>query len=174
MGTKTSPNRVRVLLWCRESVTDPGAVRRAYREINDRLAGTPGLLGSELLRSEIEPGAVAVLSEWVSMAAFLAWEKGPDHRDATAPLRPHQHQRGDRSFDVFQVTEAVVYRKNVLSRLNKLAVALLTQLALTHPLAPWLSHLDPSGNFHPRPGAGNAPGRDSDQEAAYRDAAPRR
>jgi heme oxygenase (mycobilin-producing) len=174
MRSDAVPNRVRVVLWCRESARDPGAVQRAYREINDRLAGTPGLLGSELLRSQIEPRVVAVLSEWASMEAFLAWEKGPDHRDATAPLRPHQDKRGERSYDLFQVTESVSYRGNALDRLGRLALELLTQLALTHPLAPWLSYLDASGTIIPRPSARNALGPAFDQKDAFRDAAPRR
>ncbi len=98
---------VRVLVHCR-APEDGGedAVMSAYHAISERLAGTPGLLGNQLMRSVLAPGEFTVISEWAGMTEFLAWEQGPDHRDATAPLRPYQdHSRG-RSFGVYEVVGA--------------------------------------------------------------------
>ncbi len=93
---------IRVVLWCRATGADVEAVESAYHQVSATLAGTPGLLGNELLRSAIEPDVFAVMSEWEDMAAFTAWERGPDHRDATAPLRGYQEPHRGRSFDLFQ------------------------------------------------------------------------
>jgi len=82
--------RVRVILYAVAPDDDPEGVRRAYDTISTRLRGTPGLLGNELLRDAHAPGRFAVLSEWESLTAFRAWEDGSEHREATAPLRPHQ------------------------------------------------------------------------------------
>ncbi|GAA2204459.1 antibiotic biosynthesis monooxygenase [Nonomuraea monospora] len=82
--------RVRVLVHATAPGGDLQAVTHAYHLISRTLAGTPGLLGNELLRSAHRPGEYAVLSEWASVEAFRAWEGGPGHRAATAPLRPFQ------------------------------------------------------------------------------------
>jgi hypothetical protein len=34
-----------------------------------------------------------VVSTWTSMSDFTAWERGPNHRAVTAPLRPYQDPR---------------------------------------------------------------------------------
>ncbi|MEX5711240.1 antibiotic biosynthesis monooxygenase [Parafrankia sp. FMc6] len=82
--------RVRVMLWAVDPAEDQGAVERAYHEISSKLVGTPGLLGNRLLRSAAEPTKFAVVSEWASMAEFVTWERGADHKPATSPLRPLQ------------------------------------------------------------------------------------
>ncbi|CAL9594513.1 heme-degrading monooxygenase HmoA [Streptomyces glaucescens] len=82
------------------------AVRAAYHEVSERLAGAPGMLGNELLRSPHDPTALAVLSRWESLAAFRAWEAGPDHRQDTAPLRPFRDDRGGAPFAVYEVDAA--------------------------------------------------------------------
>ncbi|WP_018505693.1 antibiotic biosynthesis monooxygenase family protein [Parafrankia discariae] len=82
--------RVRVMLWAVDPAEDQGAVERAYHEISSKLVGTPGLLGNRLLRSAAEPTKFAVVSEWTSMAEFVTWERGADHKPATSPLRPLQ------------------------------------------------------------------------------------
>ncbi|MFH8349813.1 antibiotic biosynthesis monooxygenase family protein [Streptomyces sp. NPDC018045] len=82
------------------------AVRSAYHQVSERMAGVPGLLGNELLRSPADPTALAVMSRWESMAAFLAWEGGADHRQDTAPLRPFRDTRTAAPFAVYEVDAA--------------------------------------------------------------------
>ncbi|MGW0520097.1 antibiotic biosynthesis monooxygenase family protein [Crossiella sp. NPDC003009] len=94
-----STARVRVLVYAVAPAGSPEAVTLAYHRISGLLAGTPGLLGNELLQSVRAPDEFAVLSEWESLAAFQRWESGPGHRAATAPLR--QYGTG---FQVYQVT----------------------------------------------------------------------
>ena len=98
--------RARVLIWHRAPVDDPDAVRRAYEQISSRLAGTPGLLGNELLRGVDDPGRLVVMSEWESLAAFKAWEQTAEHRPSTSALRPYQDRDRDRFFEVYEVTAA--------------------------------------------------------------------
>jgi heme-degrading monooxygenase HmoA len=94
---------VRVLVWYREPESDPAALHWAFGQVERALQRTPGLIRSELLRSVVRHGSVAVHSEWTSLDAFLAWEKGPDHRRDTAPLRPYQDTGRDQVFDVYAV-----------------------------------------------------------------------
>jgi heme oxygenase (mycobilin-producing) len=96
-------SRVRVLVWHRVPAAERGAVEAAYRRISAALRGTPGLLGNELLAARGEPDRVLVMSEWQSLDAFEAWERGTGHRATTAPLR--RYRDGDRSFEVYEVTE---------------------------------------------------------------------
>ncbi|MFC3997682.1 antibiotic biosynthesis monooxygenase family protein [Nocardiopsis sediminis] len=98
--------RARVLIWHRAPDTGPEAVERAYDDISRHLAGTPGLLGNELLRAADDAGRLLVMSEWESLDAFVTWEKGADHRLATAPLRPYQDRGRDRFFEVYEVAAA--------------------------------------------------------------------
>ncbi|CAL9500313.1 antibiotic biosynthesis monooxygenase family protein [Streptomyces sp. enrichment culture] len=95
---------VRVLVWYREPRDDPAALYRAFEEAERAMRSTPGLIRSELLCSVVHPGSVAVHSEWTGLDAFLAWERGPDHRRDTAPLRPYQDTGRDRVYDVYTVT----------------------------------------------------------------------
>ncbi|MGW3497530.1 antibiotic biosynthesis monooxygenase family protein [Streptomyces sp. NPDC001020] len=81
-------------------------VRAAYHRVSERLAGVPGMLGNELLRSPADPTALAVMSRWESMQAFLAWEAGADHRQDTAPLRPFRDTRTGVPFAVYEVDAA--------------------------------------------------------------------
>jgi heme-degrading monooxygenase HmoA len=97
--------RIRVLLF----LAAPAAtVTEAYHRVSQRLAGTPGLARNVLLENLAAPGRFIVESEWDSVEAFRAWEDGPDHREATAPLRPYQAPAGDRVFGVYRV--AAEYR----------------------------------------------------------------
>ncbi|WP_107090883.1 antibiotic biosynthesis monooxygenase family protein [Streptomyces sp. NRRL WC-3618] len=82
------------------------AVRTAYHLVSKRLAGVPGMLGNELLRSPADPTALAVVSRWESMAAFLLWEQGDGHRGDTAPLRPFRDTRVAAPFAVYEVDAA--------------------------------------------------------------------
>ncbi|MEU0537142.1 antibiotic biosynthesis monooxygenase family protein [Amycolatopsis tolypomycina] len=104
-------SRVRVLLYLRGA--DTAQVERAYHRISTSLAGTPGLLGNELLRSPHDPAEMAVLSEWSSLEEFGVWERGPGHRASTAPLRDHQDGSRARPFAIYQVVSE--YRADALS-----------------------------------------------------------
>ena len=101
------PAEVRVIVY--QAAYDEeqlAAVRAAYHRVSERMAGVPGLLGNELLRSPADPTALAVMSRWESMAAFLKWEQGTDHRQDTAPLRPYRDTRTPAPFAVYEVDAA--------------------------------------------------------------------
>ena len=92
---------VRVLLFLRAA--DAQAIERGYHRISADLAGTPGLLGNELLRDVHESQCYVVLSMWESRDAFTAWEQGSTHRGSTAPLRAYQDVPSGRPFGVYEV-----------------------------------------------------------------------
>jgi heme-degrading monooxygenase HmoA len=94
---------VRVLVFARADADDVDAVPRAYHSISAALAGTPGLLGNELLQSIGGGAEFAVLSQWSSWDAFSTWERGADHRATTAPLRPFQDGSAGSSFRIYRV-----------------------------------------------------------------------
>ncbi|HUD39143.1 MAG TPA: antibiotic biosynthesis monooxygenase [Streptosporangiaceae bacterium] len=97
--------RVRVLVWLRTA--DHAGVTETYRLTSQELAGTAGLVGSELIRSLDDPASYAVVSEWESMDAFSTWEQGPAHREATTPLRHLQDRARDGgTYGVYEVTAA--------------------------------------------------------------------
>jgi heme oxygenase (mycobilin-producing) len=98
--------RLRVLLYATAPEEDSGAVERAYHEISEALAGTPGLLGNELMSSALEPGRFIVMSEWESPEAFKIWEEGAGHRGTTAPLRPYQDRTRGPAFGIYEVVAA--------------------------------------------------------------------
>lgn len=82
------------------------AVRDAYHLVSERMAGVPGMLGNELLRSPADPSALAVMSRWESLAAFQEWEGGAAHREDTAPLRRFRDTRTPTPFAVYEVDAA--------------------------------------------------------------------
>jgi heme-degrading monooxygenase HmoA len=97
--------RARVIVWHKAPDGGPDALEQAYHAISEQLAGTPGMLGNELLRSVLRPDRFAVLSEWETLAAFQAWEQGPDHRGYTSPLRQYQDRDGSNGhYEIFEVT----------------------------------------------------------------------
>ncbi|MER5914422.1 antibiotic biosynthesis monooxygenase family protein [Streptomyces sp. NPDC001982] len=101
------PGEVRVLVY--QAAVDEeqlDAVRTAYHQVSNRLAGVPGMLGNELLRNPLDPTALAVMSRWESLDAFRAWEAGTDHREDTAPLRPYRDARTPAPFAVYEVDAA--------------------------------------------------------------------
>ncbi len=99
--------RARVIVWHKAPAGGPAELERAYHAISEQLAGTPGMLGNELLRSVQRPDRFAVLSEWETLAAFQAWEQGPDHRSYTSPLRQYQdRERVDGHYEIYEVTAA--------------------------------------------------------------------
>lgn len=95
--------RIRVLVWHKAPDAGPELVELAYQRVSAELDGTPGLLRSELLRGRRDPASLLVVSEWESLAAFEAWEQGPGHRPATAPLRPFRDNAPGRSYDIYEV-----------------------------------------------------------------------
>jgi heme-degrading monooxygenase HmoA len=97
--------RVRVLVWLRTA--DHQDVTETYQRTSQGLAGTAGLVGSELIRSLDDPASYVVVSEWESMDAFSTWEQGPAHREATTPLRHFQDRvRAGGPYGVYEVTAA--------------------------------------------------------------------
>ena len=101
--TAGKPGRVRVMVFASAPDADPEAVAEAYHQISADLAGTPGLLGNELMRSVHQPNGYVVMSEWESLDAFREWEDGPNHRDTTAPLRSYQDGRPAGPFGIYEV-----------------------------------------------------------------------
>lgn len=95
--------RVRVLVYAAAPPDEPDGVSGAYHRISADLAGTPGLLGNELLRSLTDEHAFVVMSEWRSVEEFRRWESGADHRRTTAPLRPYQDASRGSPFGLYQV-----------------------------------------------------------------------
>ncbi|GIF07072.1 antibiotic biosynthesis monooxygenase family protein [Actinoplanes siamensis] len=93
---------VRVLLF--HMASGPERIAAAYHEVSRRLAGTPGLLGNELMCSVLDPTEFVVISTWTDLSAFQKWEQGEAHRDDTAPLRPYR--QSGRAFGVYEVTAA--------------------------------------------------------------------
>jgi heme-degrading monooxygenase HmoA len=96
-------SRIRVLVWYRAPDGSGDDIERAYHRISELLAGTPGLRGNELLRSTLDAGRFAVLSEWDDLAAFRCWETGATHRSTTAPLMPYLDPPPDRPYAVLEV-----------------------------------------------------------------------
>jgi quinol monooxygenase YgiN len=103
----TDQPRVSVLLFA-AAPDRPGAVTEAYHEISHGLAGTPGLVRNALLELVDAPGRFVVLSDWVSLEAFRAWERGTEHRRLTAPLRPYHDRSLAGGFGVYRL--AAEYR----------------------------------------------------------------
>ncbi|GHD93808.1 antibiotic biosynthesis monooxygenase family protein [Streptomyces naganishii] len=106
-GEGGGAGEVRVVVY--QAALDEGqlaAVRAAYHEVSERLAEVPGMLGNELLRSPLDPTALAVMSRWESLEAFRAWEAGAEHREDTAPLRPYRDTRTAVPFAVYEVDAA--------------------------------------------------------------------
>ncbi|MFD5089256.1 antibiotic biosynthesis monooxygenase family protein [Amycolatopsis thailandensis] len=95
--------RVRVLVWHRAGTSGADPIADAYHEVSRELLGVPGLLGNELLGAAVDRDVLVVMSEWESMEAFSAWEKGAGHRGTTAPLRPFRDHTRPVPFDVLTV-----------------------------------------------------------------------
>ncbi|MGW2255609.1 antibiotic biosynthesis monooxygenase family protein [Kitasatospora sp. NPDC001660] len=81
---------------------DPEAVLTAYHEASRRMAGTPGLLGNELLGAVGRPDSFVVVSRWADWTSFQRWEVGAAHRDQTAPLRRFRDTERERPFEIYR------------------------------------------------------------------------
>ena len=92
-----------MLIYAAAPEDDRDAVSTAYHRISTDLAGTPGLLGNELMRSLSDVSAFVVMSEWADLESFQAWETGPAHRGTTSPLRPYQDASRGSAFGLYQV-----------------------------------------------------------------------
>ena len=88
-STAGTPAGARVLVFYRAPDDDPLVVERIYSEVSGLMAGTPGLLGNQLMKDVTDPGGYVVASDWVDMAAFGAWDVSRGHRK-TSPLDPYQ------------------------------------------------------------------------------------
>jgi heme-degrading monooxygenase HmoA len=86
----------RVMVFARVDTHDRPAFEEAFAAVSRTVRGTPGHITDELLRSDDDPGAYILLSEWESREAFLAWEDAPVHREATTPMRPFWQGRVER------------------------------------------------------------------------------
>jgi heme-degrading monooxygenase HmoA len=86
----------RVMVFARIGPGDRPAFETAFATVSAQVSGTPGHVRDELLRSDDDPGAYVLLSEWESREAFLAWEDAPVHRAATTPMRPFWQGRVER------------------------------------------------------------------------------
>jgi heme-degrading monooxygenase HmoA len=91
------------MIYAQAPSDEPGAIETVYHQISRDLAGTPGLLGNELLRATDDAAAFVVMSEWDSLAAFRSWEAGAAHRGTTSPLRRYQRPAGPRPFGIYEV-----------------------------------------------------------------------
>jgi heme-degrading monooxygenase HmoA len=94
-------SRVRVLLF--HEASSPDGLTAAYHSVSADLAGTPGLLGNELLTAVDDPTWILVMSEWSDLAAFQKWEQGVSHKGSTAPLRQYRDTRMTRPYGIFRV-----------------------------------------------------------------------
>ncbi|MFI6323658.1 antibiotic biosynthesis monooxygenase family protein [Nonomuraea sp. NPDC050556] len=93
--------RARVMVWYLAPTDDPDVIERSYEQISGGLAGTPGLIGNELLKRADDPRRVMVMSEWEDLASFQKWETGADHRSTTSPLRPFVDR-----YEIYEVVSA--------------------------------------------------------------------
>jgi heme-degrading monooxygenase HmoA len=96
--------QVRVLVY--HDTEDQEGIQDAYHQASAELIGVPGLVGNELLRSPLQPTKFVVASYWTSLESFQTWEQGPDHKAATAPLRPFQDKSLPVPYGIYEVDAA--------------------------------------------------------------------
>ncbi|MCG5218860.1 antibiotic biosynthesis monooxygenase family protein [Streptosporangium sp. KLBMP 9127] len=97
-----SGEEVRVILWYRVPDEDVRQLTTTYSEIGEQLAGTPGMVSSELLGSQDEPGVIMVTSRWRSQDDLQAWVRSSSHRK-TSPLRPYLDKDRSHPYETFAV-----------------------------------------------------------------------
>lgn len=100
MSAPTAPTVEVVLYHLTERRTD---IVAAYHEASRRMAGTPGLLGNQLMRQVGRPDSYVVVSRWESWESFEKWEAGAEHKDQTAPLREYRDTERERPFEIYEV-----------------------------------------------------------------------
>ena len=80
---------VRVLVHARIREGEQAGFEAAFAQVRAAVAGTPGHIEDQLLRSETDPTAYILLSHWESRERFAEWEDAPIHRQLTTPMRPY-------------------------------------------------------------------------------------
>jgi heme-degrading monooxygenase HmoA len=95
--------KVLVVVYLSAPDGDVTVVEQAYRQTSWHTSGIDGLMRSELLHDVDAPGCLMVTSEWESMAAFRAWQAGPDHAKPSA-LRPYQDRSRGKHYVVYEVS----------------------------------------------------------------------
>ncbi len=93
---------IRVILWYRTPERDVAGLAETYRQIGEHLAGTPGMVSSELLVSRDEPGVLMVTSRWRTEEDLQRWVHSDTHRHTT-PLRPYLDTGRARPWETFSV-----------------------------------------------------------------------
>jgi heme-degrading monooxygenase HmoA len=101
MGGAVTGRELRVLVY--HSTPDPAGVHEAYHRVSELMNEVPGMLGNELLHSVPDPSGFVVVSRWRDMTAFQQWERGPLHRETTAPLRPFRDTRLAVPYGIYSV-----------------------------------------------------------------------
>jgi heme-degrading monooxygenase HmoA len=95
----------RVLVWHRAD--DEEALRTAYRDSRQDLAGTAGLRGMALLRQVGQPGQYALAMDWASLSDFERWADSAQHQQYRSPLRRFQDRsRPGGHYEVYEVATA--------------------------------------------------------------------
>jgi heme-degrading monooxygenase HmoA len=79
----------RILVFAKVAADEADAFEKAYLQVTERMQGTPGLIGDELLRDASGTGEYILLSEWESIEQFKKWEEGDSHRETTVAMRPY-------------------------------------------------------------------------------------
>lgn len=83
-------------------------LRGAYRQAVERLAGTAGLLGTELLVSSADRSRYVLLMHWDGRRAFRDWARRERELGYPSAMRPYQDRgRPGGHFDVYNDTTRV-------------------------------------------------------------------
>ncbi|MFD0775170.1 antibiotic biosynthesis monooxygenase family protein [Streptomonospora algeriensis] len=99
-------SRARVLVWHRGD--DPEALVRAYTEAAPDLAEVEGLERTELLfgvaGAGFGTGPVVLEMHFTDIEAFRRWERSPQHRQKTSPMRRFQDRsRPGGHYEIYEV-----------------------------------------------------------------------
>ena len=96
------PSQATVILFLREDT--PGEVARAYQDTSWVTEAIPGLLSTDLVREAEDPARYLLMSQWSDLAAFRAWQTGPDHAGGAkpSPLRPYQDRSRGQHYLVYE------------------------------------------------------------------------
>ncbi|MFI6903497.1 antibiotic biosynthesis monooxygenase family protein [Nonomuraea sp. NPDC050394] len=101
----TAHERVRVILWYRVPKEEVQPLSKTYQQISEQLVGTPGMLGNELLHSQVNETTMAVTSYWESAQHLQDWVHSSSHRH-TSPLRPYLDTAREQPYETFTVVSA--------------------------------------------------------------------